>query len=96
MLIEADETELKGNWIEKDEQVIEDETCKRINYLIDEVLTYLSTDSSGWEKLFKDPADGRLWELTHPNSDWHGGGPKVLVLISAQDAKSKYNIQTNS
>ncbi|MBT3311608.1 MAG: hypothetical protein HN737_04700 [Desulfobacterales bacterium] len=60
MLIKADETELKGKWVEKNGQAIEDETCKRINYIIKEVLTYLSTDSIGWEKLFKDPIDGRL------------------------------------
>jgi hypothetical protein len=40
--------------------------------------------------LYRDPQDGRLWELTYPHSDWHGGEPPDLRHISSGEAASKY------
>jgi len=40
--------------------------------------------------LYRDPQDGRSWELTYPHSDWHGGEPPDLRHISSGEAASKY------
>ena len=47
---------------------------------------------AGWEILFRDPVDGRLWELTFPKGDMHGGGPRRLSYISNEEANKKYKI----
>ena len=53
-------------------------------------LENLDVAEGGWSKLYRDPSDGRLWELTFPNSEWHGGGPPCLTCISREKADGKY------
>ena len=90
MSIRPDETEIVGSWALVNGKVIEDENCLRLRKLAAEELTALATSNSGWEKLFRDPKDGRLWEWTHPKSEMHGGGPPSLRVISAEAARRKY------
>lgn len=89
MKITTEETEVRGNWI-LEGGVVADEMCRRIEWLKSNWLQRVSTDSSGWEALYKDPYDGRYWELTYPQSELHGGGPPTLRFISDESAKSKY------
>jgi hypothetical protein len=70
--------------------VTADAVAKRIEWLTGEVLEPLASDSSGWETLFRDPGDGRLWEQTFPHSEMHGGGPPRLQVISENGAAAKY------
>lgn len=42
--------------------------------------------------LYKDPTDGRYWELTYPNSEGHEGGPLKLTVMSPEEAEFKYHI----
>lgn len=91
MTLKSDETVLPGQWKRVDGKMIEDETSKRIRTLIREHLEAIATTGGGWEKLFRDPADGRLWELTYSTGDTHGGGPPTLKLISEESAHNKYS-----
>jgi Immunity protein 27 len=52
----------------------------------------IGQDWSGWETLYRDPITGELWELTYPQSEMHGGGPRHLRIISLADAQLKYGI----
>ena len=70
-----------------------DDVEKRIDALIHEELEKLGYDSSGWEILYRDPADGRLWELTYPQSETHGGGPRRLHVIDSAEARQKYKFE---
>ena len=90
MRIKPEEIELRGNWIVKDAVVDEDETCRRIEWLARNCLEKLKSDNAGWSVLYRDPDDGRYWELTYPQSEMHGGGPPVLLEISEETAKSRY------
>jgi len=90
--LEPGESVLIGQWLVDGGRVIGDETCERIDWLIHSRLERLARDSSGWETLYRDPRDGRLWELTYPQSHMHGGGPPDLRLISSDAATSKYGI----
>ncbi len=84
------ETDLVGAWQMKREKMIGDPTCQRIESLISNHLVQLGADSSGWSELYRDPDDGRLWELTWPQSEMHGGGPPRLTCIAADAARAKY------
>jgi hypothetical protein len=63
----------------------------RIHDLTSTYLIKLGTDESGWDVLYQDPADGRLWELTYPQSGMHGGGPPQLEVLPLALAKQKYS-----
>ena len=67
-----------------------DENAQRIHWLIENRLELLATDPSGWESLYRDSRDGRLWERTYPHSERHGGGPALLHMLSRDHAVSKY------
>ena len=85
------EVDLHGNWlVHADHSVVADLTEQRIEWLTTQMLERIANHSSGWEILYRDPRDGRLWELTYPQSEMHGGGPRQLRVISRQDAAAKY------
>lgn len=84
------DTDLIGQWQLKGEDVVGDATCKRIEWLVRQYLVALGSDPSGWDDLYRDPDDGRLWERTWPQSEMHGGGPPRLTCLSIVDARNKY------
>jgi hypothetical protein len=84
------ETELVGQWRVVDGRVQSDEVCDRINWLVSAALKEVARDRSGWDRLFVDPTDSRLWEATYPNSGLHGGGPPQLRVLSRLEAERKY------
>src|ERR1051325_8426335 len=87
-----DECDLRGDWlVQKDRSVIADATEERIEWLTKHKLQSIAKDSSGWETLYRDPRDGRLWELTYPQSEMHGGGPRRLHVVSRDEAATKYS-----
>lgn len=88
--LDPQESDLVGQWISRDGNVVGDPTSLRINRLVSEVLERLAKSPDGWDTLYRDPADGRLWEHTYPNSGLHGGGPPRLTVIEFGDAVSKY------
>ena len=53
-------------------------------------LKKLGHDRSGWDTLYRDPASGKLWEVTYPESQRHGGGPRQMSEISSSAAGVKY------
>ena len=67
-----------------------DELVSRIEHLIRHRLQRIGTDGSGWDTLYRDPRDGRLWEHSYPASHLHGGVPPVLRLIAPMAAAAKY------
>ena len=89
-VIEPQETEIVGHWVEGPSGVEADANCRRIESLVRDYLVFVARSSSGWETLFRDPADGRLWERTYPQSEMHGGGPPSLGAISAKEAGERY------
>ncbi|NJN05218.1 MAG: hypothetical protein HC814_00745 [Rhodobacteraceae bacterium] len=90
MKLTADEVDLLGHWLMKGSSIVPDETCKRIKALVSEHLILLGSDPSGWDDLYRDPCDGRLWERTWPESATHGGGPPRLSHLAADAARKKY------
>jgi len=89
------ETDLVGTWQMKHDTLVADPTCNRIEWLISEHLVRLASDFSGWVELYRDPDDGRLWELTWPQSELHGGGPPRLSCLTIEAARNKYGAIVN-
>jgi Immunity protein 27 len=84
------ETELVGAFLTTSGKIVPDAVCVRIQQLVEGRLEPVAVDASGWDRLHRDPTDGRLWELTYPESEMHGGGPPRLCVISPADATAKY------
>jgi hypothetical protein len=91
-----DETSLSGQWALAGDQIVPDEVAKRIQFLIKDHLVQLATDPTGWDVLYRDPADGRFWELSYPSSELHGGGPPQLTLIDSSKACDKYKLTVDA
>ena len=68
----------------------EDATDARILRLVREHLERLATTNAGWDTLFRDPRDGRLWELTFPQGTLFAGGPRRLAVLTESEARAKY------
>jgi hypothetical protein len=93
MTLRTNETELVGSWKMVDGRMVEDETSKRIRTLTRENLKPIAVSSDGWDRLYEDPLDHRLWELSYPSSEMQGGGPPTLRVVSAETAKKKYKLR---
>jgi len=97
MKIAPSEVLLTGQWTTDQGRVLADDTSHRIDELTRAHLKELGRDSSGWDTLYRDPDDGRYWELTYPQSHLQGGGPPQLRRLTLDEAKSKYgNIVTRT
>ena len=90
--LQANETVLIGEWQSVGDRVVGNEACERIHLLTSQYLERVATDASGWDKLYRDPEDGRYWELTYPQSEMHGGGPPRLTCLSREEAQTKYRV----
>lgn len=90
MQIGPNETLITGRWFTSDGRVVVDEACERIEVLTQSHLVQVGQDGSGWDTRYRDPNDGRFWELTYPQSDIHGGGPPQLRCVAASKASAKY------
>lgn len=91
-LLTSSENLLKGKWIATGGKVVADDTSRRIEFLITNVLVQVATDDSGWIALYKDPGDSRYWELSYPNSSEHGGGAPLLRNLDVNEVKQRYGI----
>ena len=86
---QPDETQIVGAWLLVDGQMVCDETCERIQYLIENRLEELGKDLSGWQTLFRDPNDGRFWKRNYLHGEMLGGGPPSLIRLSLDDMESE-------
>jgi Immunity protein 27 len=93
MDIKPSETVLTGQCILQGGRPVADDVCKRILTLAKSYLVELGRDASGWNALYRDPNDGRYWELIYPQSELHGGGPPQLRCLTAEEARQKYGAQ---
>lgn len=88
--LRPEETELIGHWTDTTDYTVRDPTSDRINNLISEYLREIAQRDGGWTVLYKDPSDGRYWELTYPESAYHGGGPPRLTNLTPEQVRERY------
>jgi Immunity protein 27 len=89
-MIEQTETKLVGDWKLINGAIVADQVAQRIYELISEELQKVSTSSDGWSVLYRDPRDGRFWELIYLQGEMEGGGPPTLIHMSEQKMAVKY------
>jgi hypothetical protein len=89
--LQPDERILDGAWIDGPGSR-HDEVDQRIFWLVSRRLTLLGVAEGGWRQLYRDPRDGRLWELTFPRGSLHGGGPRRLQCVAALGAAERYGL----
>lgn len=82
------ETEIVGSWNDNGAAVAADDACRRIDWLTSTYFETVSVDGDNWEAVYRDPADGRHWKLTYPNSHMHGGGPPMLRVLGGPHPQS--------
>ena len=90
------ETALIGRWLQTSHGTEGDDTSRRIETLAADHLERVGAEPTGWDTLYRDPRDGRLWEKTYPQSDLHGGGPPTLQCVTPEYAARKYGPQAAS
>jgi hypothetical protein len=93
--LRSDESDLTGHWLDTADRLVGDEVCARIEWLTRERLERVASDASGWDTLYRDPRDGRLWEHTYPDSHLHGGGPPRLTVLASELAAAKYRVSAS-
>lgn len=76
-----------GQWTIVSGRIVADSVCDRITELIQKHLKKVATATSGWDTLYRDPQDGRLWELLYLHSGMHGAGPPSLSLVEEDAAR---------
>jgi hypothetical protein len=76
------ETEVTGEWRPVGGKMIAGDTYLAIHDLVSDQLVKRAVDSSGLYVFCREPQDTRLWELSYPQSEMHGGGPPELKCVS--------------
>ncbi len=89
--IGPEETEVQGYWIDLGSKVVPDSNWERINRLTSEHLEQLAIREEGRERLYRDPDDGRLWELV-PVEPALPAGPPLLRVLLPSEARAKYGV----
>ena len=49
-------------------------------------------EGDGWTRLYRDPETGERWALYHPQSEQHGGGPRVLRCGDVPDDRAGWAV----
>lgn len=88
--------EVVGGWtLDPTGQVVADENEQLIRDAVNRHLTRIGDRDGGWITLFIDLVDSSFWELTYPQSEYHGGGPSKLTRIAPDELSKLYpNLKT--
>ncbi len=92
MEIRPEETAMTGSWELVNGGMQEDAVLMRIRALVQGPLQRIAATPNGWDTLYRDPADGRYWELVYPYGLMHGSGPASLRVVEAESARKKYGL----
>ncbi len=93
MSIDPREKEIIGSWTLVNGRMVEDEASRRVRSLAKTELQHIATTKDGWEKLYRDPQDGRYWELFYPRGEMQAGGPPTLRVIGSEQARAKFECE---
>lgn len=90
--IHADEVEIRGLWFADGGRMTSDDACKRVQRLTAEYLQEVARAKRGWEKLYRDPVDGRYWEISYPFGGGQAAGPATLRCVELAAVQERYGL----
>ena len=73
---------LNDQWVLRDGRMVSEGDAAEIDRLLAQDLVFVNADASGWRKLYQNRTNGRFWELSHPQSEMHGRGPRRLYELA--------------
>lgn len=78
-------SELREVWRVLDGKVIAEGDSAIIKDWLATKLDQVAVDWSGWITLYRHRGTGQFWELSYPNGEMHGGGPRLLRHLQIND-----------
>ena len=76
---------LRDTWVMHGSEIKAEGDAAKITDLLKDKLERLNVTDGGWRRLLRRSTDGSLWELSFPQSEMHGGGPRVLIELEITD-----------
>ena len=73
--------DLRDIWVSEDGKMIARGDAAAIDDMLGTKLEKIRSDASGWLVVYRHRETNQLWELSYPQSEMHGGGPRRLRLI---------------
>jgi hypothetical protein len=73
--------ELREVWIMAGAHIVAGGDSETINDWLATKLEKITTEKSGWVTLYRNRESGEFWEMSYPNSEMHGGGPRLLTCL---------------
>ncbi len=74
--------DLTDRWVMSGSKVHAEGDAAEIDALLSTELVRLSGTDGDWRTLYRHRTTGKLWELSYPQSEMHGGGPRRLRRLS--------------
>ena len=74
--------DLTDQWVIRGGQTSSEGDAAAIDELLSSELAQIAVPDGGWRRLYRHRTTGRLWELSYPHSEMHGGGPRRLRELS--------------
>ena len=74
--------DLRDIWHLEDGKVAARGDAAAIDEMLATKLEEVRTDEGGWVVIFRHRDTNQLWELSYPQSELHGGGPRRLRRIN--------------
>ncbi len=92
LLIQPGETVLQGLWIDLGSRMEKDMSWQRIEWLVTEHFEELACLEDSQDRLYRDPTDGRLWELFSVRPELGEQSPPHLAVIAPQTAAERFGV----
>jgi hypothetical protein len=74
-------SDLKETWVMRDGKMVAEGDCETIDNLLGS-LDRVKDGLGGWVILYLHRNTGEFWELSYPQSEMHGGGPRRLQRLN--------------
>jgi Immunity protein 27 len=73
--------DLRDIWVSEDGKMVVRGDAAAIDEMLGTKLEKVRSDASGWLVVYRHRETNQFWELSYPQSEMHGGGPRRLRLI---------------
>lgn len=80
----APSSDLRDIWISEDGKMIARGDAAAIDDMLATKLEKVSSNASGWLVVYRHRETSQFWELSYPQSEMHGGGPRRLRLMGEE------------